>query len=70
MKLLIAIPTHEEIPVAFVECLMKLETRLREDGIQFETKFNSGTLVYIARDKLAITRSTMDLLMYCGLTRT
>lgn len=53
MKLLIAIPTHEEIPVAFVECLMKLESRLRNDGIQFETKFNAGTLVYIARDKLA-----------------
>ena len=53
MKLLIAIPTHEEIPVAFVECLMKLENRLRKDGIWFETKFNAGTLVYIARDKLA-----------------
>lgn len=53
MKLLIAIPTHDEIPVAFVECLMKLENRLRKDGIWFETKFNAGTLVYIARDKLA-----------------
>lgn len=53
MKLLIAIPAHEEIPVVFVECLLKLEARLRNDGIDFETKFNSGTLVYIARDKLA-----------------
>ena len=53
MKLLIAVPAHDYIHVDFVKCLMKLTEKLKKDGVDFEYMINSGTLVYIARDKLA-----------------
>lgn len=53
MKLLIAIPSVDYVHVDFMKCLVDLITRLKDDGIDFETKILSGTLVYAARDKLA-----------------
>ena len=52
MKLLIAIPALDYVHIDFVDCLQKLIVRLKNDGVDFEVKINSGTLVYIARDKL------------------
>ena len=54
MKLLIAIPAFDNIPTKFVECLTALVQRLDRDGVNVDVKFLTGTLVYAARDKLAI----------------
>lgn len=53
MKLLIAVPAHDYIHTDFVNCFLKLIDKLKRDGIDFEYNIMSGTLVYIARDKLA-----------------
>lgn len=53
MKLLIAIPTTDEMPFQFVESLTKLIRRLDADEVDYEVAFQGGTLVYIARDKLS-----------------
>lgn len=54
MKLLIAIPTNDQMPFQFVESLTKLIRRLDMDGINYEVAFQSGTLVYVGRDKLSL----------------
>lgn len=53
MYLLIAIPTLDFQHTAFVQSLIDLTTRLNDEGIKYEVKFASGTLVYVARDQLA-----------------
>lgn len=53
MKLLIAIPTNDYIHYEFMECLIKLVEKLKDDGIDFDVAMQGGTLVYVARDKLA-----------------
>lgn len=53
MKLLIAVPALDYIHTEFVRCLIALINKLRSDRVQFEIKIESGTLVYVARDKLA-----------------
>ncbi len=53
MKLLIAVPTMDFVPVQFLQSLTALERKLKDDGIWFEECIISGTLVYMARDKLA-----------------
>lgn len=53
MKLLIAIPAMDFIYTEFVKSLLKLTDKLKDDGIDFETRIEAGTLVYLARDKLA-----------------
>lgn len=52
MKLLIAIPTLDFVHVKFMECLLKLIKQLDEEGIPYEVKILSGTLVYLAREEL------------------
>ena len=54
MKLLIAVPALDNIPTRFVQCLTALVQRLYRDGMDVDVKFITGTLVYAARDKLAI----------------
>lgn len=54
MKLLIAIPTLDFIHYRFVESLTALMARLNAEGIEYEVNFKSGTLVYHAREKLAL----------------
>lgn len=54
MKLLIAIPTLDFVHVDFMRCLVNLTNRLKDEGIEFDIDIRSGTLVYIARNRLAI----------------
>ena len=53
MKLMIAIPTVDTVPVEFLESLTKLVSHLKDDRVQFDIKIENGTLVYLAREKLA-----------------
>lgn len=53
MKLLIAIPTLDYMNVEFTRSLTALVMRLKDEGIDFDVEFKSGTLVYVARDLLA-----------------
>ena len=58
MKLLIAIPTNDQMPFQFVESLTKLIRRLDTDGIDYDVAFQGGTLVHVGRDKLALKAIT------------
>ncbi len=53
MKLLIAIPSLDYMHTEFVKSLTALVCRLKDEGIKFDVTIQSGTLVYVARDKLA-----------------
>ena len=53
MKLLIAIPTTDYMPAGFVQSLTRLEKELNRKKVQYEVGIQAGTLVYIARNKLA-----------------
>ena len=53
MKLLIAVPTLESVPVDFMESLMNLACHLKDEGVDFKLKIEAGTLVYFARENLA-----------------
>ena len=53
MRLLIALPSYETMRTEFVESLIQLEDQLRQDGVSYEIKIVSGTLVHCARDALA-----------------
>lgn len=53
MKLMIAIPMLDYIHHRFVRCLLELEQWLRERGIAYDIDIEGGTLVYLAREKLA-----------------
>ena len=53
MKLLIAVPTLESVPVDFMESLMDLACHLKDEGVDFKLKIEAGTLVYFARENLA-----------------
>lgn len=53
MKLMIAIPMLDYIHHRFIECLLALEKRLRDREIDYEIVIEGGTLVYLAREKLA-----------------
>ena len=43
----------DTVPVQFLQSLTALERKLMADGVWFEECVISGTLVYMARDKLA-----------------
>lgn len=53
MKLLIAIPTMDTVPVEFMKSLIRLTQKLSADGVDYTVAIESGTLVYMARDRLA-----------------
>lgn len=55
MKLLIAIPAMDYVHVEFVRSLLALKDELAASSLvqKLEISIESGTLVYIARDKLA-----------------
>ena len=53
MRLLIAIPTTDYIHADFVKSLIALTAELTRKKIDHKVEIQSGTLVYIARDKLA-----------------
>lgn len=53
MKLLIAVPCHDYLDVEFIRSLEALARRLHKDNVDFEIRFEAGTLVYLARDTLS-----------------
>ena len=53
MKLLIGIPTLDYIHVEFMRALTALIMRLRDKGISFDLDIESGTLVYLARERIS-----------------
>lgn len=53
MKLLIAIPTMDTVPVDFMKSLLYLTRRLSADRVDYQVAIESGTLIYMARDRLA-----------------
>lgn len=53
MKLLIGIPTMDFVHVEFMKCLCALIQRLRDKHVDFTLDINSGTLVYLARERIA-----------------
>lgn len=53
MKLLIAVPSLDFMHVDFVKSLTGLILRLKDEGEDFDLLIESGTLVHMARDKIA-----------------
>lgn len=53
MTLFIAIPTMDSVPVPFMQSLLGLCQRLDREGVSYEVAIESGTLIYMARDRLA-----------------
>ena len=53
IKLLIAIPTTDYIPAGFVQSLMNLTAELNRKKVSYQVEIQAGTLVYIARTRLA-----------------
>lgn len=53
MRLLIAVPAMDFMHTEFVKSLLGLVNKLKDEQVQFEVRIESGTLVYLARDKLA-----------------
>lgn len=53
MKLLIGIPSLDYMHAEFVKCLTALIKTLAVSGIAFDVFINNGTLVHVARDKIA-----------------
>lgn len=52
-RLLIAVPTTDYIHVDFAKSLAKLQQELGRRGVAYDVEYLSGTLVYIARNRLA-----------------
>ena len=53
MRLLVAIPTMDTVPVPFMQSLVRLAQRLDAEGVNYEIAYETGTLIYMARDRLA-----------------
>ena len=53
MKLLIGIPSYDYIHAEFVKCLNALILHLARNNVNFDVFINNGTLVHVARDKIA-----------------
>lgn len=53
MKLLIGIPSYDYMHAEFVKCLTALVMNLCHNGVNFEVFVCNGTLVHVARDKVA-----------------
>lgn len=53
MKLLIGVPTTDFVHVEFLKSLTGLIQRLKDEGTNFELMIESGTLVYMARERIA-----------------
>ena len=60
MKLLIGIPSIDYMHAEFVKCLTALTIRLCQQKIPFDVFINNGTLVHVARDKIACKAINKD----------
>lgn len=54
MKLMIAVPTTDFVHVEFMKSLIDLNANLIRQGVDVTVRIMSGTLVYIARNRLAL----------------
>ena len=54
MRLLIAIPCMDTVRYEFAQSLTKLCKRLSDIGVDYDVRFHEGSLIYMARDELAI----------------
>lgn len=54
MRLLIAIPCMDTVRYEFAQSLVKLCKRLSDIGVDYDVRFHEGSLIYMARDELAI----------------
>lgn len=55
MKLMVAVPTTDYVHAEFMKCLVGLSNKLIRDGVDVRVEIVGGTLVYIARNRLAQT---------------
>lgn len=53
MRLLIGVPTLDYVNADFVKCLTRLLMKLKDKGVDFDLMIESGTLVYLARERIA-----------------
>ena len=53
MKLMVAVPTTDYVHAEFMKCLVKLSMHLAKCGVDVDVHIVGGTLVYIARNRLA-----------------
>ncbi len=53
MKLMVAVPTTDYVSAEFMKCLVNLSMKLVREGVDVDVQVSSGTLVYIARNRLA-----------------
>ena len=53
MKVMLAVPTVDYVHAEFMRSLVNLGMRLARDGTEADVEIVSGTLVYIARNRLA-----------------
>ena len=53
MKLMVAVPTTDYVHAEFMKCLVELGMKLARDGVNADVQIIGGTLVYIARNRLA-----------------
>ena len=51
--LLIGIPSLDYVNIEFVKCLLNLIIKLKAENVDFDVHIESGTLVYLAREKIA-----------------
>lgn len=58
MRLLIGVPTLDYVNADFLKCLARLLMKLKGDNIDFDLMIESGTLVYLARERIA--RKALD----------
>ena len=54
MRLMVAVPTVDYVPADFVKSLAKLSLRLGRKRVPADVEIVGGTLVYIARNRLAL----------------
>lgn len=52
-RLLIAVPCMDYVHVDFMKSLQKLTQHLSREGVKYDLEIQAGTLVYMARDRLA-----------------
>ena len=52
MRLMVAVPTVDYVHAEFVKSLVGLCTKLAKDGVDPDVRVVSGTLVYVARNRL------------------
>ena len=52
-RLLIAVPCHDDVKADFMKSLVKMTNHLQREGIAYHVEIIVGTLVYLARNRLA-----------------